>query len=170
MAQVIPDETLLGLIAARASHGYEMLEYFRDPDALGRVWNLSTSQLYAVLKRLEEQGYTVGQSVASEDGPPRTRYSLTEQGSAQLREWLEEDSPAATVRRVRVEFLSRLYICRLLKQPTAPIIQRQRQTCQKRLSDLTVQRQNADHGIGRLALELEIAQLETILKWLDNCE
>jgi len=53
MATITPDETILGLLAVRERHGYDLLDCFRDPSQLGEVWNLSTSQLYAVLKRLE---------------------------------------------------------------------------------------------------------------------
>ncbi len=85
MAQIPPDETILGLLAVRARHGYELIDCFRDPTQLGEVWQLSTSQLYAVLKRLAAQGLTVGQEVSVPDAPPRIEYTLTESGLARLR-------------------------------------------------------------------------------------
>ena len=48
-----------GIVAARARHGYQLIDCFRDTAQLGRVWDLSTSQLYAVLKRLEAQVQTM---------------------------------------------------------------------------------------------------------------
>ena len=63
MSSITPDETILGLLAVRARHGYELLDCFRDPSQLGEVWKLSTSQIYAVLKRLESQGLTEGQKL-----------------------------------------------------------------------------------------------------------
>ncbi|NJL53976.1 PadR family transcriptional regulator [bacterium] len=60
MTQLVPDEVILGLLAVEACHGYQLLDHFRSPAALGRVWNLSTSQLYAVLKRLDRLGYIAG--------------------------------------------------------------------------------------------------------------
>ena len=63
MTSLTPDDTLLGLLAAQAAHGYQLIHCFRDPAHLGEVWNLSVSQLYAVLKRLEQQRLIKGQQV-----------------------------------------------------------------------------------------------------------
>lgn len=170
MAQLTPDETLLGLLAQRPRHGYELLDCFHDPTQLGEVWKLSTSQLYAVLKRLEADGATVGCAVASADAPTRTEYRITEKGAARLQAWLDEPTPSASVHRVRVEFLSRLYIARLLGLPTIPLVQRQKQACRVKREELQTQLANAAPGVGRLTLELVIGQLDTILLWLDRCE
>jgi PadR family transcriptional regulator, regulatory protein AphA len=170
MSQITPDETLLGLLAAQARHGYQLLEVFNDPAQLGRVWHLSTSQLYAVLKRLDKQGLIVGQEVTSPDAPTRTEYMLTEAGYTQLGNWLHEAQPSASIRRVRVEFLSRLYIARLLNIPTIPIVQRQRAVCEAELKATTALREQSTPGVEYLALDLMIAQLQGVLGWIDRCE
>jgi len=170
MLKLTPDDTLLGLLAANSQHGYQLLDAFRDPQQLGRVWYVSTSQLYAVLKRLEQQGLIAGQQVASADAPTRTEYTLTDEGHARLRAWLDEPHPSPSLRRIRVEFLSRLYIARLLGCPTGPIIARQRATCQRRLDDLLAERTGAPQSVSDLALEMVIAQLQAILDWLGECD
>jgi DNA-binding PadR family transcriptional regulator len=170
MSSPVPDETLLGFFAARARYGYELLDCFRDPAQLGEVWKLSTSQLYAVLKRLEAQGLTEGHKVAVSDAPMRTEYRLTGKGEKRLQAWLDEPEPSASVRRVRVEFLSRLYVADLLGIPTGPIVERQRAACLKKRNELLGCLEERKPGIGRLALELVIAQLDAILQWLDRCE
>jgi len=170
MNSLTPDETILGLLAAEARHGYELLECFRDPAQLGEVWNLSTSQIYAVLKRLEREGLISGCQIESENAPPRMEYNLTPQGTERLRAWLEESQPSASIRRVRVEFLSRLYIARLLNIPTIPIVQRQKTACHKQLVDVSAARDRAAPGVGYLALELSVAQLTTVLQWIERCE
>jgi DNA-binding PadR family transcriptional regulator len=114
MSLLTPDDTLLGLLAAEARHGYQLIACFRDPAQLGNVWHLSTSQLYAVLKRLSGQGLISGCAVESPDAPTRIEYTLTPIGVVRLAAWLEETSPSPSVRGVRVEFLSRLCIARLL--------------------------------------------------------
>ena len=120
MSSITPDETILGILAVRARHGYELMDCFRDPTQLGEVWRLSTSQLYAVLKRLEAQGLTEGREIIVPDAPPRTEYALTSLGEARLDAWLHEPFPSASVHRVRVEFLSRLYVARWLDiKPTS---------------------------------------------------
>src|SRR4051794_12047761 len=99
MSQLIPDETLLGLLMAKSQHGYQLLEAFQNPSALGRVWKLSTSQLYAVLKRLHERGFITGEEAFSADAPPRTIYYITPQGQADMQAWLTETQPSPSVRR-----------------------------------------------------------------------
>src|SRR5215813_13581174 len=103
MSSLTPDETILGLLAVRARHGYELLDCFRDPAQLGEVWRLSTSQLYAVLKRLQVLALTEGHEVTVPDAPTRTEFRLTPAGTARLEEWLHEQAPSPSINRVRVE-------------------------------------------------------------------
>jgi DNA-binding PadR family transcriptional regulator len=170
MKALTPDETILGLLAVQPRHGYELLECFRSTDQLGRVWSLSTSQIYAVLKRLERQGWIVGREVIPDNAPPRMEYTLTETGAQRLRAWLNEPRPAASIRRIRVEFLSRLYIARQLSLPTETLIRSQREACIARAAQLTAERDRAVSTIDRLALDWQINQLEAALRWLDRCE
>jgi DNA-binding PadR family transcriptional regulator len=169
MNTLTPDNLLLGLLASGARHGYALLSYFRDPAQLGRVWDLSTSQLYAVLKRLEGQGLIVGTETQPLDAPTRTEYTVTEAGRARLDDWLDA-VPSPSVRSVRVEFLSRLYIARLLNRPTAGIVARQKAACLAQREALLVERDCSEPGIGYLSLELHIAQMDAILGWIDRCE
>ncbi len=170
MRQPSPDTVLLGLLAAQPRHGYQLLEVFHDPAQLGQVWNMSTSQLYAVLKRLEGQGLIAGVPVQPPDAPTRIEYHLTDAGRACLDAWLHDPQPTASIRRVRIEFLSRLYIARLLGVPTAPIVRAQKAACEDQLAALLEQQAAAAPGIGFLALEFMIAQLRTVLQWIDRCE
>ncbi len=170
MESLTPDDTLLGLLAAEARHGYQLIDCFRDPAQLGNVWTLSTSQIYAVLKRLDAQRLIAGRTVASPDAPARVEYQLTPAGIRRLEAWLTEAAPSASVRRVRVEFLSRLYIARLLNLPTREIVRAQKDACCARRDVRSAERDCSAPGVGRLALELEIAQLDAILNWIDRCE
>ncbi len=170
MSKLTPDETILGLLASRPAHGYHLLECFRDPAQLGEVWNLSTSQIYAVLKRLEKQGYIQGINLESPDAPTRTEYHITPQGEAVLEHWLDEPQPAPSIHHVRVEFLSRLYIARLLGLPTQTLVKRQKLMCLQHHADVLQQRNAAPFGVGFLTLDLVVAQMEVILDWIDRTE
>ncbi len=168
MTPPTPDETLLGLLAAQPQHGYQLMERFRTRAALADVWTLSTSQLYAVLKRLENQGLIEGRPVEVVSAPVRTEYHLTTAGYARLLQWLETPLPSASIRRVRVEFLSRIYVARLLGHPTGQIIRRQKAVCSEYRLALLGER-TAVEGVGLLALDLHIAQLDAVLQWIDHC-
>lgn len=170
MEQLIPDRVILGLLAAQPCHGYQLLDIFRQPEQLGHVWNLSNSQIYAVLKRLETKAWIVGQERVIGNAPPRTVYNLTPAGQQQLDQWLYEPSPSPSIRRVRVEFLSRLYIARLLNLPTAQIVSAQKKACQEQKLLLMEKQTQGLPGIGVLALEFMIFQLGAVLQWIDRCE
>lgn len=166
MSALTPDETLLGLLAIKPRHGYELLECFNQPDQLGRVWKLTTSQIYKVLKRLEEGGLIVGQAVDVPNAPQRVEYHLTASGQARLQHWLAEQTPSGSIRRIRVEFLSRLYIARGLHQPVTEIIHFQQQACQQQLATLNRLRQSATSEMDTLTLNFVIAQLNAVLAWI----
>ncbi len=170
MNQPVPDNVILGLLAVRPCHGYQLLEYFHDPNGLGRVWMMSTSQLYAVLKRLEQHRFITGQDEYSPDAPPRTEYHLTEAGRDSLDIWLNDPQPSASVRRIRVEYLSRLHVARLLGTPADAITQHQKAACQLQRRILLAQREEVQPGVGCLALDFMLSQLDAVLQWIDRCE
>ncbi len=170
MSRLTPDEVLLGLLKAQPAHGYELLETFRDPAHLGHIWNMSTSQLYAVLKRLEEGGLISGAPIPQPNAPARTEYHLTERGETRLEEWLAETHPPTSIHRIRVQFLSRLYIAALLDRPAEAIIQRQQTACQDQLAEIQAERGRAVSPIKALTLDFVIGQLEACIAWLGHCQ
>jgi DNA-binding PadR family transcriptional regulator len=166
----VPDEVILGLLAAHPQHGYELLERFRSRAHLGRIWTMSTSQLYAVLKRLEREGLIEGQQLQSPDAPPRTEYAVTEAGLQRLHVWLNEPRPSSSIRRIRVEFLSRLYVASLLDIPPASIVECQKSICLEQRERLLKDRQQAASEVEALTLDLVLGQLEAALVWLERCK
>ena len=169
MSRLSPDNVILGLLATKPCHGYQLLEHFRAPGELGRIWHLSTSQLYSILKRLEKRGLVIGQKMESDDAPTRTEYQLSETGHERLHQWMHEKTPSASTRRIRTEFLSRLVIARLLNIPIPPIIQHQIATCQERQADILIMRDQVGDGIGFLSLDLLVSELTAILQWINRC-
>lgn len=169
MNKLSPDCVVLGLLAIAPCHGYRLLAFFHDPAELGQIWRMSTSQLYVVLKRLEQRGWVTGQERASADAPARTEYRLTESGRASLYAWLHEAQPTARVRSVRIEFLSRLYIARALGVPTTAIVKAQQRVCLDERARLLAERDKTSPGVSFLALEFMIMQLDAVLQWIDRC-
>ena len=169
MAPLTPDDVLLGLLKARPAHGYDLLEAFRDPARLGRVWNMSTSQLYAVLKRLEEDGAITGREVPRQDAPPRTEYALTPRGEARLGVWLHEAEPPTAIHQIRVLFLSRLYIASLLGIPPGDIIDRQLAACQAQRDKLLARVAETTAAMEALTLDFVTGQLDACIAWLHRC-
>lgn len=170
MSRVSPDEVILGLLANNTSHGYQLLEYFREDAPLGQIWSLSTSQLYSILKRLEHRDNIQGREFFPDDAPPRTEYWLTETGQQRLRSWLHDPCPSASTRHIRTVFISRLFIAGRLRIPTTPIIDAQRSTVMARRQQLIAQQCQTPFGVQYLSLDLIIAELGVVLDWLERCK
>jgi PadR family transcriptional regulator AphA len=76
-------EALLGMLSMGAMSGYELRQ--RIEASIGNFWSESYGQIYPTLKRLEQERMVS----AAEGGRAGSKvYTLTEAGSARLREWL----------------------------------------------------------------------------------
>lgn len=169
MSIPVPDETILGILAAEPQHGYQLLARFQSKADLGRVWTLSTSQLYAVLKRLEGQGAIRGKTRHSADAPPRREYGITSAGRRQLEAWLAETQLSASIRQVRVQFISRLYVARMVGRPIRPLVENQRTVCVAQRRKLLIARKSSQE-MEPLVLDFVLGQLDSVIDWLDHCE
>ena len=169
MSRLVPDHVILGLIKHQPSHGYELLNSFRVKSDLGRIWTMSTSQLYAVLKRLEAKGYVAGEQEDVFDAPARVVYTLTKSGERQLMRWLYEEKPHASIHKTRVMFLSRLYIAMLLRLPFGEIIENQKKAFENQKKVFLEEKQQASTLIENLTIDFVINQIESAINWIQNC-
>jgi DNA-binding PadR family transcriptional regulator len=82
--------SLLSLLAQRPMYPYEMAQTLR---ARGKDQNFKVNwgSLYTVVANLEKYGF-ISESGTGREGrqPERTTYQITEQGHAELRDWLSE--------------------------------------------------------------------------------
>lgn len=170
MKRPVPDEVILGLLRSRPAHGYDLLASFRSPNQLGRMWTLSTSQLYAVLKRLEEEGAIKGKQEFPSDAPAKIVYSVTDKGLSKLENWLYDPKPSASIHRIRVLFLSRLYIADILRISLAEIIENQRSVCEKQRVIFLNEKEKAANSFEKLTLDFIVGQLDAAIEWLGRCE
>ncbi len=168
MSRPIPDEVILGLLKAQPAHGYELLECFKSRSQLGHSWFMSTSQLYAVLKRLEREGNITGREVTVNNAPPRIEYKITDQGNQQLELWLFNPQPSASVHQIRVLFLSRIYIANLLSLHPDRIVDSQIRSCQTQRARFINQKHSYHSEIELLTLDFIISQLDAAIHWLKN--
>ena len=159
---------ILGLLALQPAHGYELLERFKSKEQLGRIWTMSTSQLYAVLNRLNEEGAVTGRRLLPKDGPPRTQYTITEKGHSLVHTWLFDPNPSTSIHRIRVMLLSRLYIATRLGVPVTRIFENQISVCRMQFQKLSKKQQDSDSWIEKLTLDYVLNQLTCLLKWLEE--
>lgn len=129
---------------------------------------MSTSQLYAVLKRLERAGAIIGCEQEAVNAPVRVEYSLTEVGEQKLFSWLYDTQPSASVHRIRVLFLSRIYIANLLELPLDRIVTAQLRACRIQRDRFIGQKAKVELSIETLTLEFVIQQLDAAVIWLES--
>ncbi len=138
---------------------------------LGQIWQISLSQTYNILKRLETKGFIKGTLQAQTTVPDRYRFQLTPAGRSRFKAWLK--TPAEpSARAIRVEFLTRLYfISTTHSQAARNLIEAQIEATQAGLARLTEKLVELppEQTFNRLGLELRLRQLTSILEWLAEC-
>ena len=76
---------ILGLLSAEPMSGYDLAKWMDR--GLGNIWSAHASQIYPELARMVEAGVIV--EVPGDTGPRRRRvYGISDDGAADLREWL----------------------------------------------------------------------------------
>jgi PadR family transcriptional regulator AphA len=165
------EHALLGFLREHPQHGYEIYQQLADPDGLGLVWRLKQSQLYALLAKLEAQGYIAATIEPQEARPPRKVFHLTASGRDAFLEWLQ--SPVPHGRQLRLEFLAKLHFAqREGPEFAARLVEQQRATCRDWLSDQHQEAASLRHKYPYqwLVHQFRIGQIEAMLAWLDTCE
>jgi poly-beta-hydroxybutyrate-responsive repressor len=76
--------SLLVLLAARPTHGYELIE--RLPELSGE--RVDVGNLYRTLRSLEDEGLVTSEWQADLPGPTKRTYTLTDEGHVVLASWL----------------------------------------------------------------------------------
>jgi PadR family transcriptional regulator, regulatory protein AphA len=165
-----PEYALLGFLAQKTSHGYELHQ--RLNAELGQVWHVSLSQVYNILNRLEGQGFIEGVIEEQDKLPARQMYHLTASGRQRLETWLNTPT-GSSVRAIRVEFVTRLYFASMLgEHKTSQLLQAQFKEIRAGLKRLEGEMANTppDQVYNRLGMDLRLRQLEAVLGWLKQTE
>lgn len=165
-AGVSPQPALLGLLVSEPRHGYELFQEFSRE--LGGVWRIGQSQLYAQLKLLEESGLVSVRVEEQPNRPARKVYQLTPEGHAAFEEWVHQPTPY--LRRIRVEFLARLYFYqRLSLAGLDQLVAGQKAVCRDQVARFDRLMADTQDPFAHLVLEFRRGQLEAVLRWLDSC-
>lgn len=163
---------LLGLLAQRASHGYELRAAFEAIVGGDANWDVKPAQIYATLERLAEAGLVTCVSDLGEgDEPARRIYAITDQGREALQEWF---SCGVAPEHQRDEFYVKLMVA-LISGAGDPerILRTQRNFVYQHLHAMTTQRNALDSRVALaqvLLLDKAIMHLEADLRWLDFIE
>jgi hypothetical protein len=103
--------------------------------------------------------------------PPRQLLQITESGITRFETWLKNPTKSS-VHAIRVEFVTRLYFIQLYyPQKTQEMIRVQIDMVNAGLSELQEDLANLPDSqiFNRLALELRIKLLNSVISWLNEC-
>ena len=160
--------SLLGLLAGRPRHGYDIHQALQDPEGLGLVWRLKQGHLYALLARLEEEDLVAAHVEMQDARPPRKVYSLTERGGDVFEAWIT--TPVTRGRQLRLEFLAKLYLALLESEEAAlRLVSTQREAC-RTWDEAKPVGMAGPVTFPSLVGSFRASQVQASLDWLDACE
>jgi DNA-binding PadR family transcriptional regulator len=157
---------LLALLTEEPKYGYQLRAEFEE--RTGATWPLNVGQVYTTLGRLERDGLVVPSET---DAEGRHRYSITDEGRAEVATWFAAPVPRDSA--PRDELAIKLAIA--LTVPGVDVtamVQTQRSETMRTLQNYTRLKAYADDAelAGLLALDALLFQAEAELRWLDHCE
>jgi DNA-binding PadR family transcriptional regulator len=157
---------ILGLLAERPLHGYEVKNRFES--LLGGSWEVNFGQIYTTLQRLERDQLVEAAGQRGDRG--KLAYRLTEVGRRELQEWLTR--PETEPQQLREAIYVKLLLStRLANGRLDELLVAQRRVYMQRLKDLSELEERARRE-GRDDLVLlfmgGILHTEADLKWTDT--
>lgn len=162
---------LLGFLRRQPMHGYEIHQQLSEATGLGLVWRLKQSQLYALLAKLEREGYVTTTIEYQDARPPRKIFELTEAGRKAFQDWVQRPVPQG--RKLRLDFLAKLYFAQFEgPEVVARLIDRQRTACRNWLNQQVEETEALRHSqpYDWLVHQFRLGQIEAMLAWLDTCQ
>lgn len=162
---------LLGFLRRQPMYGYEIHQQLSDPTGLGLVWHMKQSQLYALLTKLEREGFVTTTIEYQEARPPRKMFELNEAGRRAFEDWVQQ--PVEQGRKFRLDFMAKLYFARLEGPGVAGrLIERQRLACREWLQQQAEETEALRYSqpYDWLVHKFRLGQIEAMLTWLDTCE
>lgn len=157
---------LLGLLADAPGSGYDLSRRFED-SLQQYAWHAKHSQIYPELTKLADDGLA---KVVAEGARGRRTYAITEQGRADLLEWLRTPPDH---RSVRSEPVLRMFLLSTMPTDEARLLLKELATeADRELIELTEQVRLGDEqsggdvmAFGRLAAEYGMRQLAVARDW-----
>jgi len=154
---------LLGALMTGPKHGYEIMQFLGT--ALGSTWHIGTSQLYALLRRLEEDNLLCSKLKTQDTRPSKRIFSLIPAGKELFLAWLQ--TPTEHVRDLRIEFLAKLFFFdRLSLKGGAQLIKAQIQVLEQTRERIEQRQEKEEVPFNRLVFGFKIATVEAWLQWL----
>ena len=161
----LTEYVVLGALIVAPRHGYEIKQFLEA--TLESTWRVSTSQLYALLRRLTKERLIRGSLEMQKTRPSKRVFTLTDKGRQIFMGWLH--APAAHVRDFRMEFLTKLFFFFQYSMPGAKaLVDSQRHVLKRHMEGTRGQSENERDPFKRLVFEFRMHTMESLCSWLST--
>ena len=155
--------TLLGLLESGPRHGYDLKQTFDHH--FGHDRPLHYGQVYATMARLLKHGLVELDGVeAGDGGPERKRYTITDDGIADVDRWLSE--PESPEPYLQSTLYTKAVLALLTGRSAADLLDVQRSAHLAQMRLLTRRKQAGDLA-DQLICDHALFHLEADLRWLE---
>jgi DNA-binding PadR family transcriptional regulator len=157
---------LLALLSEGPKYGLQLREEFEA--RTGEVWPLNVGQVYTTLQRLERDGLVESDGV---DEGPQKAFRITDDGSAELAEWLRTPPDLSSPPRDEL-VMKVLMAIRLPGTDVREVIQAHRRYLVQLMQEWTRIKEGGAEGDLSLALavDAELFRLDSVVRWLDAAD
>ncbi|GCF10040.1 PadR family transcriptional regulator [Dictyobacter arantiisoli] len=142
---------ILGMLTIAPMSGYDLKKFTEK--SMNYFWNENYAWIYPTLKQLEQEGLVVSSQEKQEGRPDRHLYTLTEQGRAELRRWLNE--PTVFHETPRNEHLLKMFFA---DQVPLSITIEQMRFWREALQNMLTSLEDLDRQASVVALEQKVPQ------------
>lgn len=155
---------LLGLIARKPIHPYDLNKLLREDPELKAIWRFEQSRLYAVLDKIERNGLIRSELTEGEAFPFRKMYSITPEGELMYSAWLYE--PVRHVNELRSSFLAKLYFLKNMpEREKSLILEEQLEVCNKWLNRIE---SSSESEYLLMVADFRTRFIRTSIEWLED--
>jgi len=156
---------LLGSLMDGPKHGYEIIRFLNV--FLKPTWHVSTSQLYALLKRLEKEQVLSSGMQIQDTRPSKRVFELTAKGKKVFRDWLH--SPVQHMREFRVQLVAKLFFFHHLSLCGAvQLIDDQVEVLKQIIKDLQQRKKAETNSFTKLIFGYKLKTVQGALNWLQR--
>ena len=158
---------VLALLDDGPKYGLQLRQEFEA--RTGEVWPLNVGQVYTTLQRLERDGL-VESDGAADDGPQKA-FRITEDGEAELADWLR--TPPDLSSPPRDELVIKVLVALTLPGvDTREVVQVHRRYVVQLMQQWTHLKEGADDSdvAFLLAVDAELFRLDSVVRWLDMAD
>jgi DNA-binding PadR family transcriptional regulator len=154
---------ILGALMPGEKHGYELMQFLAS--ALEATWQVSTSQLYVLLKRLDRQGWLGSRAEPQVVRPSKRVFYITPEGRSKFVEWVKQ--PVHHVRDLRMEFLCKLFFLdHLALEGGKELVDGQVAVLQELLKKIQEEPRRDESSFMEVVYGFKARSVECMLHWL----